>query len=483
MRRVLLIAANREQFPEPAFPLGAAYVAGALEAHGIAVRLVDAGLERHPLAAVRREIAAFRPDAVGVSLRNADNAAWPHTRSYVGWYGDLLEGIRAACLSVGGAGRPGGRRAGPAVVLGGPAFAIFPGELLRLLAADAGVTGDGEDGMLRLCRGGDADDTMLSLCRGGIDAAAGAPPGAPGTVVHGELADLSAVGLPARLGDVFPGVERYKTIGVQSARGCTYRCVYCTYPVVEGRRLRRRPPQAVADEIERLYRDHGRGEVFIVDSAFNADEEHMAAVCRALAARRLPVRFSCYLQPRVSDPSLFGLLAAAGCMAVDFGTDAGSESMIAALGKAFTADDVRRASRACRGAGIDFCHSLLFGGPGETRATVEETIRLMDEVAPTAVVAMAGMRIYPGTGLEQAALAAGQIGPDDGLLEPRFYAPDGDLRWLFTQVREAARTRRAWFLPGSRDWSSLWGPRVLRALSDGGPLWRSFPRPRWYKFF
>ena len=133
------------------------------------------------------------------------------------------------------------------------------------------------------------------------------------------------------------------------------------------------------------------------------------------------------------------------------------------------------------------CHSLLFGGPGESPATVAETVRVTDEVAPTAVVAMVGLRIYPDTTLARLARDAGLIGERQPLLEPRFYAAgriagDPEMLWLPRQVQEAAAPRRSWFLPGARDWSAAWGPRLLRRFGKSGPLWRNFPRPRWYRY-
>jgi len=101
---------------------------------------------------------------------------------------------------------------------------------------------------------------------------------------------------------------------------------------------------------------------------------------------------------------------------------------------------------------------------------------------------MIGLRIYPGTALAMLARNAGLIRERDPLLTPRFYAAglladDADARWLFDQVRAAAARRRSWFLPGARDWSAAWGPRVLRRVGRPGPLWRNFPRPRWYRYF
>ncbi len=458
MQRTLLIVANREQFPEPAFPVGTLYVAGALEAAGARARVFDAGLHRRPLTALRAELAAFRPDVVGLSLRNADNAAWPCTRTYAAWYARVAATVREVA--------PGAR-----VVAGGPAYSIFARELRRVLLTRDGVVGDGEAAARLLAEGR-----------------------LPGGIVELPLEDLTGVSLPRDLGVAFPGAHRYRTAGVQTARGCPHRCIYCTYPWLEGARLRPRPAEAVADEFERLRRDLGVAEVFVVDSSFNATEDHLVAVCDELSRRRsrpgsplAGVSFSCYLEPRVSDPAVFGLLAAAGCTSVDFGIDSGAEAMLPALGKSFSVDDVRAATAAAQLAGLDVCHSLLFGGPGETLETVDETVRVTDELAPTAVVAMVGLRIYPGTALAVLAQEAGLIGEREPLLDPRFFAAGrlaGDPRvaWLPRQVRAAAAGRRSWFLPGARDWSTAWGPRLLRRLGKPGPLWRNFPRPRWYRY-
>ena len=108
--------------------------------------------------------------------------------------------------------------------------------------------------------------------------------------------------------------------------------------------------------MERLRRELGTVEQFIVDSSFNADEDHMTAVCEELLARRsgpgaplADVSFSCYLQPRVSDPGVFRLLAAAGCTSVDFGIDTAAEKVLPGFGKSFTIEDIRESTAAARG--------------------------------------------------------------------------------------------------------------------------------------
>jgi radical SAM superfamily enzyme YgiQ (UPF0313 family) len=458
MTRVLIVVANREDFPEPAFPVGALYVAGAVEAAGGEARVFDAGAYRRPIPALKAAIAAFRPDVVGLSLRNADNAAWPYTRTYTAWYQQVTAAVREAA--------PQAR-----LVLGGPAFSIFPREMRRALLVRDGVVGDGE-----------AAAAMFATNE------------LPEGIVELAQRDLTAVRLPGRLEAVWPEANRFRTAGVQSARGCSYRCIYCTYPRLEGVHLRRRLPEAVVDEMERHRRERGAVEQFMVDSSFNADEAHMVAVCEEVRRRRsrpgaplADVSFSCYLQPRISDPGVFRLLAEAGCTSVDFGIDTAAEELLPRMGKSFTVASLRESTGAALDAGLDVCHSLLFGGPGETPATVAETVRVTDELGPTAVVAMVGLRIYPDTRLHRLARDEGLIGERQPLLDPRFYAAgriagDPEMMWLPRQVKEAAEPRRNWFLPGARDWSAAWGPRVLRRFGKAGPLWRNFPRPRWYRY-
>lgn len=467
---VLLVSANREHFPEPVFPVGAVYVAGALERAGHDVRLLDLGMTATPLRALRRAVRELEPSVIGLSLRNADNASWPCTRTYLPWYGRLAAELRAV---------HGGR-----LVTGGSAVGIFPAELTALTGAAAGIAGDGEaelDLLLGLngrhAAGASAGETR----EGAAQAGSGAPEASPMPVHVGLLQKLDDVGPPADLPHVFPAHRGHRAVGVQTARGCPHGCVYCTYPLLEGRQVRRRPPEAVLDELERLARS-GVQQVFIVDSSFNADEQHLVAVCEGILRRSLRLRFSCYLQPRFGDAGVAQLLAKAGCTSVDLGTDSAVPSVLAGMGKGFTVDELRLASSACREAGLDVCQSLIFGGPGETEATAAETIRVMDELQPTAVVAMVGVRVYPGTPLAARAAGEGRMPPGGSLLAPWFYVAEGlDPGALLAQVSAAAGPRRNWFLPGVKDWSGALGPRLLRAFHKDGPLWRSFPSPRWYK--
>jgi hypothetical protein len=433
--RILLISANTEPFPEPVFPIGSVYVGNALQKAGARVRISDM---RHQssISTLKKEMEAFRPDRIGISLRNVDNAAYPSTRFYLPFYASMVHALRASCDAP--------------IILGGSAFSLFPEEIITYLGADGGVTGDGEK--------------AVSLFRNPDH----------GKIVTSGLLDLEEIAIPQNIDELFPGFSRYRTMGIQTARGCPNHCIYCTYPHLEGRAIRTRSPESVAGEIAMLHKDFGIRNFFIVDSLFNSDEDHMVRVAERIAGLSLPIRISCYLQPKVSDPRIFRLLKMAGCVAVDFGTDSGSPEMLASLKKTFTRDDIRKASRACGEAGIDFCHSLILGGPGETTNTIRETISLMDEVSPRAVIAMTGVRIYPGTEMERIAVREAALAAGESLLNPRFYFPPMGSSALLKSVYEETTGRKNWFFPGKKDWGSTIGFKVLQFLYRKGPLWRTF---------
>jgi radical SAM superfamily enzyme YgiQ (UPF0313 family) len=226
----------------------------------------------------------------------------------------------------------------------------------------------------------------------------------------------------------------------------------------------------VADEAEALLRQ-GVKNVFIVDNIFNFPESHARAVCRAFMERGVSLEWSCYAHPAYFSPPLAEDMKGAGCTGVEFGTDSGSPQVLARLGKHFTPDEIRRATRVAREAGLEVCHSLSLGAPGETEETMEETFRLMEEISPTAVVAMVGLRIFPGTGLARQAEAEGLLDPATDFLEPVFYlAPAVKDRVVETARRWAARHPN-WILPGLSINVSLRLQSKLRRIGVKGPLW------------
>jgi len=445
--RLLLISANRERDPYPVFPIGLASLAGPLAAAGHVLTVLDLCFEPDPPLAISSALAEFQPDAVVISLRNLDNVTWPGTRSYL----DGVRDIVALC------------HARAVTIIGGSGFSLLPLEVLAAVGADFGVAGEGEE-VLPL---------LLACIESGADAS-----DLPGVVVAGASSFLpprliSGIYSPDR---TLFNVARYHSEGgmanVQTKRGCPFSCTYCTYPHLEGRVMRLRPVEDVLAEISSLVNDHGVSYLYFVDDIFNYPPDFASDLCRAMTAARLPVNWSAFINPDFITAGLMEEMLAAGCDAVEFGSDSGSPQMLRNLHKSFTVEDLRSASRLCRDLGMDFAHYMLFGGPGETRETILESFALMDELEPTAVIAMTGIRIYPNTALHRTAIDEGLIQESTSLLEPVFYISPQIRAFFADLITCEAMKRRNWIAPGLEVNASSAMLDAIRLFKVKGPLWK-----------
>ena len=445
--RILLVSANRERSPYPVFPLGLAYLAGPLARNGHQLSAIDLCFTPDPENAVVEALQDFQPETVVISIRNIDNVTYPLSRSY-------LDGIRKIVDIC---------RGRASVVVGGSGFSLMPVEVLAFLDADYGVVGEGEEVLPALL------DHIL---------AGAVPSGIPGVVRRGDKDFVTPrmverIETPDR--SLF-SVERYHREGgmvnVQTKRGCPFSCCYCTYPILEGKRMRLRPIKEIIAELRGLIDRYGVTYVYFVDDIFNYPPDFAEALCRAIADDRLPINWSAFINPDFVSPSLVAVMAEAGCDALEFGTDSGSPAMLKSLGKSFDVDAVRTSSRICRELGIDFAHYLLFGGPGETRETVLESFALMDEASPTAVIAMTGIRVFPGTALYRRALTERLLKPEDPLLEPVFYISPSIRDSLCDMITELSAQRRNWIAPGLEINVSDAMLEAMRHFQVRGPLWK-----------
>jgi len=271
-------------------------------------------------------------------------------------------------------------------------------------------------------------------------------------------------------------VARYHSEGgmanVQTKRGCPFSCTYCTYPHLEGRVMRLRPVEEILTEIRSLVHDYGVSYLYFVDDIFNYPPAFASELCRAMAAEKVPVSWSAFINPDFITPGLMEEMLAAGCDAVEFGSDSGSPQMLKNLHKSFTVEDLRMASLLCKEMGVDFAHYMLFGGPGETRDTILESFALMDELEPTAVITMTGIRIYPNTALHRTAIDEGLVQESASLLEPVFYISPA-IRDCFSElVTSEAMKRRNWIVPGLEVNASSAMLDAIRMFKVKGPLWK-----------
>jgi radical SAM superfamily enzyme YgiQ (UPF0313 family) len=407
---IALVNANRMR-PLIA-PLGLDYVATTARRAGLEVEVLDLALAADPAGALAEFFAARSPRLVGLTMRNVDDCFWPSAQSFV---------PEAAAL----VGALGGLTDAP-VVVGGVGYSIFAEALAGALGAGLGVRGDGETAIIALAKELDGRrrlDRVPGLVWRDGDRLTSNPPAWPEDV------------RPATSRDSIDNAAYFRLGGqgaVETKRGCDRRCLYCADPLAKGPRVRRRSPADVADEFAALAAQ-GVDVLHLADAEFNVPGDHARAVCDELARRGMGdrVRWYAYLAVVPFDESLAAAMRRAGCVGINFTGDAASAAMLRAYRQPHTAQDLARAVRCCREAGIAVMVDLMLGGPGETPETLRETIAGLKAIGPDCVGAALGVRLYPGTGVTARLLEEGPLegnpglrrrydGPAD-LVRPTFY--------------------------------------------------------------
>jgi radical SAM superfamily enzyme YgiQ (UPF0313 family) len=450
--RILLISANRCDFPYPVFPLGLAMVDTALRQAGHETRWQDCQTGTETLD---QALEGFAPDFIGVSLRNIDDVVFRRRETYFGALVELCQAAR--------------QKTNCPIVVGGSGFSLFPEQLLELSGADFGIVGEGESSMV----------SLIAAVENKAD-----PTTVPGLVFRRkdsiainprQVAERgSAPGGPRRAGDLVDYYLRASSmLNVQTQRGCAFDCCYCTYPMLEGRRQHRRPAESIAEEFEEMQR-LGARYAFVVDSVFNSSAAHVIETCEAILRRGVKLAWGCFLRPQGLDAEQMRLMRRAGLMHIEFGSDSFSDPVLAAYGKRLTFEDISRANELAHAEGIDCCHYLICGGPAETEDTLRTSFRNSQRLNGAVILATVGMRIYPGTPLYERAAAAGLTkGAEDLLVPAYFLAPDLTAEAVFAQLEEFARLSPNWIVgdppPG---YSSL--VERLRQRGVVGPLWSYF---------
>jgi radical SAM superfamily enzyme YgiQ (UPF0313 family) len=443
--KVLLISANTLREPYPVYPLGLDYVAGAI-AENHQVQIVDMNsLGGHDaLAAV---IKNFFPHIVGLSLRNIDNTDTTDARGFIGQYRTIVDVIR--------------KHSDARLVLGGSGFTIFPAETMRALDADYGVIGEGE----RLA-------LLLNAIENRKDAAT--IPGVITPETQNSLPEPWEGKITRRIIPNPANLQFYLQNGgmlnLQTQRGCHFKCVYCTYPHIEGHHLRLMDPAETAAAALKLQAS-GAKYFFITDSVFNADCSHSLAVASAFKENGVSIPWGAFFAPLKHPADYFRKMADAGMTHVEFGTDSLSNTVLAAYRKPFRDRQILINHQAAIDAGLYVAHYFLLGGPGENPQTLKETLTGVDSLKKSALFFFCGMRIYPGTELYDIAVNEGQIERDRSILEPVFYRSALiDSNEIIRQVRQKAGERINWVIgAGGEDTAKI----ITRLYQRGhcGPMW------------
>jgi radical SAM superfamily enzyme YgiQ (UPF0313 family) len=443
--KVLLLSANTLTEPYPVYPLGLDHVAGALAAeHDVRIADMNSLGGRDALITMVRQ---FSPTVVGLSLRNIDNTDTTDPKGFFDHYRQITDTIRQQSRAL--------------LILGGSGFTIFPAEAMQVLKADYGIIGEGErlPRLLRAIEKGEDPTQIAGVVTPSSPAIIPAP--WKGKIRRHFHADRSHLPFYLKNGGM---------LNLQTQRGCRFSCIYCTYPHIEGHRLRQVDPSEAAATAIGLQKA-GAKYLFVTDSVFNADCDHSLAVARAFKKAGLSIPWCAFFAPLPMPDNYFKVMAKAGLTHVEFGTESLSDRVLESYRKPFRVKNVFQAHRAASDAGLYVAHYLLLGGPGENADSFDETLANADHLQRCVLFFFCGMRIYPHTALYDLAVAQGQLSKERNILEPVFYRPAAmDARQLVHRVEKQAQTRQNWVIGAGGEQTA----RIIARLYErghSGPLW------------
>jgi len=357
---------------------------------------------------------------------------------------------------------------------------VLPEEALGEAALDVVIRGEPEGIIRDLCRGGIRDGDTGSHAEprttgsGGYgrngcmftnikgiswrDAEGGAirhnpdaPPLEPEAIPPPDWdgLDLDAYRLP---------LKGRRFLMVAPVRGCPWRCSFCTAPLYYGHRLRRRPVASVVDEMADNVARFGIHEFFVWADTFTADPSYVREFCGAILESGLRISWTCNSRVDTIDKETLRMMKEAGLWMISYGLESGNDAILAASGKGITAAQSRAAVEMAHRMGIRAAGHFIFGLPGETRATMAETLAFALSL-PLDIAQFYAAAPFPGTSLYDEALREGWL-KNRGTaplfperLSPHSHSEAPQNGWLKTEERTKERgavsqNRAAMELPG-----------------------------------
>ncbi len=327
-------------------PLSLLSIGAVLEEAGLEVQVIDAHLHSLSEDAISRQIAEIQPSLVGITMMTS-TAITSH---------QIARLIKQVDDSI-------------TVVVGGVHPDALPEETLRNASIDYVVRGDGEYTLLELATG-IAKEEITGLCYRSNNRPVINP--ARAAVDINQLPPYAYHLIP--MGKYYPAVGAYRklpAISMLMTRGCPGKCIFCNSAETA---LRTRDAEKVVEEIIHLRDTYGIREIQFYDDTFTVAKKNALHFAKLMKERQVGVSFSVFARTDCWSPEMAQALKEGGCHQVMFGIESGSQKMLEVLRKDIDLKKTEAAVKVARAAGLEVRSAFIFGTPGETEDTCQETI-------------------------------------------------------------------------------------------------------------
>jgi len=343
---------KERQIMKPYPPLGLLYLSAYMKMHGHDVEVYDSTFGT-PGELVRK-IQASAAGLVGIYTNLITRRA-------------VLQIVRAA------------REVGATVILGGPESANYSDEYLNA-GADVVVIGEGETTLADLVATLDnRSPRELHGVRGIVFKDSSGQ--VVQTAARPKVKDLDSLPIPDREAidhrkylDVWRQHHGASSINLITARGCPYKCKWCSHAVY-GYSHRRRSPAGVADEVAWIVEHYNPDQLWYADDVFTISHPWLQQYSQELKSRGLHLPFETITRAdRLQAEVAVAALKELGCYRVWIGSESGSQRVLDAMERGVSVEQVRRAVKLAQQHGIRVGMFLMWGYEGEEMEDIAATV-------------------------------------------------------------------------------------------------------------
>jgi radical SAM superfamily enzyme YgiQ (UPF0313 family) len=208
------------------------------------------------------------------------------------------------------------------------------------------------------------------------------------TSARAQISNLDAQPWPARDAiDIPRYVKTWRdahgqgSVSFITARGCPFKCRWCSHQVF-GQTHRRRDPRLVVDEVEWLLNTYSPDMVWAADDVFTIHHGWLREYAAEMKRRGLKIPFECITRADRFNPEVADLLSELGCFRVWIGSESGSQRILDRMERGVRIEQVQQATDLCRSRGIQSGMFLMWGYEGEELADIEATVEHVKRSQP-----------------------------------------------------------------------------------------------------
>lgn len=337
-------------------PLGIGYLSSYLKKHGIETKLIDGLKSNLSNSQIVKKIVSEKPDAVGITCLTA-------------FYNKAVNLSRLI------------KKNNITTIIGGIHPTFLPHQTLRDSNTDYVICGEGEIALLKLAQNNFVNNKIQGIYS--IKDFKGSKSIIKKAEMINELDSLPFPDWKQMNPRHYPQAPHGATaknfpIGViVTTRGCPYECTFCAGSKFYDRKIRYRSPENVIKEIQYLIKKFGVREIHFEDDNLTFNKEHITKICQLIIKNNIKISWACPNGIRADkvDEGLLRLMKKSGCYYIAYGVESANPQILKNIKKHETIDVIKKSIEIANRVGIITQGFFVFGLPGETPETLEETIR------------------------------------------------------------------------------------------------------------